>query len=436
MKLTVRKDSVNYTCTVVQIKQVYDIEGADRIKRVVIFGNNVIVSNSVQEGDIMLYFPSGTQLNADYCAKNNLYDKSELNQDKTQKGFISYKQRRVRAIKLRGVISDGMLMPTNSLLPFISQRDINNLDVGQDFTTINGNDLCKKYFVLTKQTQSSREKTKGKTKKFDRLVENQFYLHGDTSNLRRNIHAISPNTLISISYKKHGCQFTAGNILTKRKLNWLERLSKKLGVKVEETIYDVVYSSRKVIKSKNINPDQNEGFYGENIWGIVAQEIKDIIPKGYTLYGEIMGYLPSGGFIQKNYDYGCEVGQHKLYIYKISVVNSDGQVIYLSDPQIQEFCEKYGLNFKDTFIYHGLAGDLYPHIVQDNDWGENFLTTLEQNYNEKDCWMCTNKVPEEGIILRVEKLNEYEAYKLKSKRFLLMESDEQEQEITNIEDEH
>ena len=48
--------------------------------------------------------------------------------------------------------------------------------------------------------------------------------------------------------------------------------------------------------------------------------------------------------------------------------------------------------------------------------------------------MCANKVPEEGIILRVEKLEQYEAYKLKSRAFLLMESEEQEKEVSNIED--
>lgn len=48
--------------------------------------------------------------------------------------------------------------------------------------------------------------------------------------------------------------------------------------------------------------------------------------------------------------------------------------------------------------------------------------------------MCTNKVPEEGIALRVEKLESYQAYKLKSKRFILMESESQEKEEINIED--
>lgn len=76
--------------------------------------------------------------------------------------------------------------------------------------------------------------------------------------------------------------------------------------------------------------------------------------------------------------------------------------------------------------------DMY--FIEGDNWREEVLKTLEKNYNEKDCYMCTTKVPEEGIIVRVEKLEQYEAYKLKSKRFLLMESEEQEKEVSNIED--
>ena len=65
-------------------------------------------------------------------------------------------------------------------------------------------------------------------------------------------------------------------------------------------------------------------------------------------------------------------------------------------------------------------------------WIEHFLRKLEEDYNEKDCYICSNIVPEEGIILRKEKTFKYEAYKLKSKRFLLGESDNIEQ--VNIED--
>lgn len=432
MKLEVREDSKNYVCSVVKIGQVFDIEGADRIKRVVVHGNNIVVQNTVKEGDIMLYFVSGTELSEEYCHKNNLFEKAELNQDQSKKGFINSK-RRVKALKLRGVISDGMLMHLNSLSPFC---EVSSFKLGDEFTTINGNDLCKKYVVRIKQEpgQGNSEKNKGKVKKFDRLVENQFYLHGDTSNLRKNMHNIYPESIISISYKKHGTSCVIGNILTKKQLNWKERLVKKFGVEVKDTVYDIIYSSRKVIKNKNINLEHGGGFYGEDVWGVVAKEVGHLIPKGMTLYGEILGYTPSGSFIQKNYDYGCKEGEYKFYVYKISIVNEDGQVIFLSDPQIEEFCEKVGLRFKDTLLYHGKAKDLYPQISLDNEWRDNLLSQLEKDYNEKNCYMCTNKVPEEGIILRVERLESYEAYKLKSKKFLLMESDEQEQNVLNIED--
>ena len=54
---------------------------------------------------------------------------------------------------------------------------------------------------------------------------------------------------------------------------------------------------------------------------------------------------------------------------------------------------------------------------------------MELLYNEKDCWMCTNKLPEEGIVLRVDRLDSFEAYKLKSFRFLMGESKQEEVDI-------
>lgn len=440
MKLIVKEGSTNYACSVVEIKELFPIEGADKIVRVVVNGNNVVVPNTTQVGAKMLYFVSGTRLNDFYCYTNNLYDKSEENIDITEKGFISFKQKRVKAIKLRGVISDGMLMPLTSLNRWKSNINIKELKVGDEFTDINGEPICEKYVVPVKESGNSTPKGKQPVK-ISRLVDNQFYLHNDTDNLRKNIHKINPDDIIGIHYKKHGTSVVIGNVQVKRPLSWLERLAKKIRVKISETIYDIVYSSRKVVKNGYLNPTSGAGFYGEDIWGVVAKEVGHLIPKNWTLYGEILGYTPSGSAIQGGYDYGCTGGEHKFYVYKISVVNTDGKVIFLTDPQIAEFCEKVGLRYKDTFIYYGKADDLYPDLKRFSEyndtiscWRDALLTQLEKDYNEKDCYMCTNKVPEEGIIIRVEHLEQYEAYKLKSKRFLLMESEEQEKEVVNIED--
>ena len=56
-------------------------------------------------------------------------------------------------------------------------------------------------------------------------------------------------------------------------------------------------------------------------------------------------------------------------------------------------------------------------------------------YNEKDCFMCNNKVPEEGCVIRIDGL-EFEAYKQKSERFYARETILLDKGESNIEDEN
>ena len=439
MRLEVKENSKNYACSVVEIKNLFPIEGADNVLRTVVNGNNVVVPKTTEVGSRMLYFVSGTKLSAEYCRVNNLYDKEENNLDTTKRGFVSFKSRRIKCLRLRGVISDGMLMPLSSLLPFLEQSLINYLKVGDEFTDIELNgrvyNICEKYIVPIRNSGENNKKGK-QSVKISRLVDSQFYLHGDTSNLRKNMDKINPNDIIGIHYKKHGTSFVVGNVQVKRFLSWFEKLVKRFGVKVEETMYDIVYSSRKIIKNGYLNPTSGEGFYGEDIWGVVAKEIEHLIPKNWTLYGEILGYTESGSAIQGKYDYGCKVGEHKVYIYKISVVNTDGNVIFLTDRQIEEYCEKVGLLYKDTFIYYGtIRNYMDMYFIEGDNWREEVLKTLEKNYNEKDCYMCTTKVPEEGCVIRIEG-NDFEAYKAKSNRFYEKETKQLDKGETNIEDEN
>ena len=439
MKLQTKENSTNYTCTVVKIEHLFEISGADKIQRCSILGNDIVVSKELLLGSIMLYFVSGTKLNPDYCKYNNLYSDSNLNVDITQKGYVNSKCR-VSAIKLRNVVSNGMLMPLESLTCL--GIDITKLKVNDSFTDIDDISICEKYIVVSKEnTHNPINTTKAnKANKFDRLIDDYFHFHNDTEHLPKNIDKLNPEDFIGIHYKKHGTSAIFANIPTLRPLKWWEKILKKYGVKIYDEIYDIIYSSRKVIKNKNINLSQKNAYYSEDIWGIVAQEIKHLIPKNWTLYCEIVGYTPNGAFIQKKYDYGCKQGEHKTYVYKISILNPDSKIIYLTDMQIKEWCESVGLLYDDTLLYYGRAIDRYnfkptkqnPWTVE--KWREEFLTILKQTYTEKRCKMCINDVPEEGIVLRIEKLNSYQAFKLKSQNFFLMESKEQDTGTSNIED--
>ena len=48
MKLTIKENSKNYPCSVVKIAEIYPIEGADRIKRTVIYNNDIIIDSSIK----------------------------------------------------------------------------------------------------------------------------------------------------------------------------------------------------------------------------------------------------------------------------------------------------------------------------------------------------------------------------------------------------
>lgn len=422
MKLKIREDSTNYVASVVKIKEVLPIEGADKIGYVIVNGNPVIVQKSLDISKPVVYFTAGTELSHELCRMTNSYTSAEMNSDTKVKGFVEL-NRKVKIIKLRGVYSNGMILP----LTFFPK----GLEVGNEFNSIDGVEYCKKFFVPVKEQPSSSEGKKGKkVKKESRMIEGQFQFHISTSHLSKNLHTIKPDTLIQVSHKLHGTSKVLSNSLVKRKLTFLEKLAKKLGVKVNETEYDLIYASRTVIKNSALE----KGYYNEDIWKVVKDEIGYKIPKGVSVYGEIVGYTPSGSAIQKGYDYGCSAGKHKFMVYRMTTTNIDGRVLEWSPIQIKEFCDFNGLLFSDYQIFYGKAKDFIGFSGEGN-FEEAFYKFCVDGYTEKDCGFCKNKVAEEGIVVRVDSGFEYKAFKLKSQRFILGESKAQDLGEVSLEDE-
>ena len=63
------------------------------------------------------------------------------------------------------------------------------------------------------------------------------------------------------------------------------------------------------------------------------------------------------------------------------------------------------------------------------------IETLQKKYTDKDCYICKNQVPEEGVVIRKDKLD-LEVYKLKSSRFFEFETKELDKGEVNIEEEN
>jgi len=277
------------------------------------------------------------------------------------------------------------------------------------------------------QAQGTGSKSQRPKKRLEeRIVENQFRLHFDTDNLRRNIHRVFPNDLISLSWKMHGSSAVFSNVLVERELPWYEKILAKLGVSIQTQKYGFVWSSRKVVKGiDGIEKPGSVHYYGSDIWGEAAKSVEPVIPKGYTIYGEIVGFTPDGGGIQGKYDYGCKPCQSKFMVYRITTTNADGKVLEMSWPQVRDFCYDNRLEMVPD-MYYGSASSIYPFdtVQTIEEWQQGLLAYLESYYvNDQDCQFCENKVPAEGIVLRVEGYDRCTNFKLKNFRFLKYESD-------------
>lgn len=417
----------NYLAKIVQLKILHKHPNADRLQVAVIDFQNVITDLKAKESDLYVYFPVESQINYDFLSATNSFREKELNKDKEAQGFFE-KRGRVKAVKLRGEKSMGYIVPLSQVEKFTG-KDLKDY-IGQEFDTIGDIKMVKKYVIRTKNLNSQIKK--GKKPRISRLVDGQIHLHIDTENFRKNAYRVKPEDIISITYKLHGTSFWVGNVIVKKKLNIFYKFLRLIGIKIQNTEYDYIYGSRRVVKNE-YETKKKEDFYGYDLWGEIKEDLKEFIPKGYTVYGECVGYTKEGSWIQKDYDYACEVGERKFYIYRITFTNEDGIVNNLSTTEVKQFCEQFNLNYV-PLLYYGKAKDLYPNILESEHWIENFVKALEENYNEKDCYICKSKVPEEGIVIRRENMFEFEAYKLKSFSFLERETKLLDKGEENIED--
>ena len=414
----------NYCANVVKISNIVELENCDNVVAAIVSGYQVIVGKDAKIGDIGVFFPVECKLSKEFLSNNNLFRKAELNADKTTKNYIEDNQR-LKCVKFRGNKSEGLLMPLESLK--WTGIDLEDLAVGMEFDELNDKEICCKNIVRRTNTQNTSNKKKAKVDRVSRMVENQFRLHVDTEQFKKNMWKIQPFSMVSISRKKHGTSAVIGNVLVKRKLTVGEKILKFLGIKIQETEYGDVCASRNVIKNEYFNPLAGTGFYTDNIWQIWAEKLKGTLDKGITFYGEILGYLPTGGEIQKGYDYGCEEGTSKFEIYRITHTDEDGKVLEFTTHMIEEYCKQYGLESVEYFFY-GYAKDIYPEIEEDkwtdeseSRWLNNLLEKLEADermgMNNITCPLNSQKVTSEGIVIRQESMFNPNPMKLKNFAF-------------------
>ena len=484
----------NFLATICKVGELFPIEGADKLAKAVINGYDIVVPKTLKEDDVVVYFPVESSICEGYLSANNLFEFSEADrnsnfeeikmlidtmdstedsemkktyyaQAKSMCGFFN-KYGRVRMIKLRGQYSMGFVATIETLIKFMPDlKDIDwELMVGTQFNYINDIEICKKYVPVVKPSKHGnnghdrawKKRTKH-LKRFDRIREDQFAFHYSTKMFAEHFKEFSPEDDINISLKVHGTSIIMANILCNRKLNMWEKIKKFFGFKVKEVEYGNVYSSRSVIKNQYINPNA-DSYYKVDVWGEVNKIFSPYIEDGFTIYGEVVGYLPgSDKMIQKSYDYGCEPGKWKFMPYRITYTDEIGNKTEFEIYEVDEWTRNLVTDNPHlaeytmflTNFYSGPFKDLYSDIDTEHHWHENVLARMKTDKNflmEELEPLCKNKVPREGIVIRKNGDDFARAWKLKCTKFYEREAkandagevdmEEMESQTTNAWDEY
>lgn len=357
--------STNYAAEVIEVHNTHALAGLDNLVGITVNGYQALVSKDVQVGDVLLVFPAETQLSEAFAREHNLM--------RDQGGYLE-DNRRVRAIKLRKHASNALALTVAELPP-----------VGTVFDTIDGVQICQKYELPTVPAKNGAKASQPKKEK--RVDERLFPQHVDTENYWRNADKIPDDGYVVVTQKLHGTSWRATNAPVKRKLTWIERLAKRLGVKVSETEYAPLFGSRKVIKDPS-NPDQAH-YYDFDLWSSFGMTVADRIPKNVVVYGELIGWAGDGP-IQQNYTYDVPQGQAHMYVYRVAVVTADGHQYDLPWHAVETFCEERG--FKTVpVLWTGLHKDFVVADFVDKVFWPGYSQAVP---------LCKASPVDEGVVVR------------------------------------
>lgn len=416
MKLT-KPENENYAATVVALKSITPFEGSDNIVGTPIFGFQAVVGKDSQVGDVGIVFPAETQLSEEYCYENNMHQHGNLNKDEGAKGYLG-DNRRVRAIKLRGNRSDCLFMPLSSL-SYIKGFKPEDLKEGDTFDTIGDHPICNKYVIKRTTKEQRLEKNKNK---FIRVDKKFLPEHYDSDNYFRNADVIPADTTVIVTQKLHGTSIRIGHTVVARKPSLVDRIAKRFGVSVKEHEMDYVFGSRKVIKDIN-NPNQDH-YYSTDIWTEEGKKLEGIIPENFLIYGELIGWTPGGGPIQKNYTYQVPPQTCDLYVYRVAFVNGQGKVVDLAWDQVKEFCADTGLKHVPELW----RGKMSECLVE--QW---FIDTKFREIGYPQAVALADESPvDEGVCIRVDGIAPY-ILKAKGPQFYEHETAMLDEEAVDVE---
>ena len=445
---------MSYCGYVVKVEHLRKHTNADRLQIATFFGNDTIVDLSVKVGDMGIYFPVDGQLSERFCAVNNLVRRKDENGNSIG-GYMDPIKRNIKAIRLRGEKSDGLYLPLIALTDFCK---ISDLSIGDTIDIINGEEICRKYIPKCVNLES---KNRIKAYKAKEVIAPTFYEHVDTAQLAYNLGAFKRGDYIQLTLKMHGTSGRTGYLpLVRHKQSLFDKLFHQPGKEYKE--YGYITGTRRVV----LTEDRKGGFYSSDEFRHeMAKKFEGKLHRGEVVYYEIVGYQGKTGqpimaevqnskvkdpeFVKKYgnttvFSYGCDpAGDYiakqqgemdngepiyiapccEIYVYRMTMVNEDGDVVEYSPDQIRDRCEQMGVKVVPEFCrfiipdYIQLPDQVGS--IQETNPGEYVVREVEQFFDGPDP-IGMHHI-REGVVVRICNRSKFEVYKHKNFSFKVLE---------------
>lgn len=310
---------------IVTIEAIEKIPNAEKIELAKILGWQVVVGlNNFQPGQLALYIP------VDSILPNSLEMRLFPPGSK-----ITLKKGRIRSIKIRKQMSQGMLIPLKDVQEELKATGkFGELPTTDGFTE--GDDLAE-LLGISKYEPPEPEFAGGPTRGAKKASKNQinpnFKKYTDIENIKWYTNVFKEGEQVYISEKMHGTSARYGYVprhyegfLAPARAAVMNFLAKWNIVKP----YQFVYGSRNC----QLQTGSNQSWYKEDVYSkiLMQEDIKARLLPNECVYGEIVGHS-----IQKNYAYGCQEGEHLFFVYDVMV---DGK--YLDYPAFARWCSNRG----------------------------------------------------------------------------------------------
>lgn len=231
---------------------------------------------------------------------------------------VKLEKHRIRTIKLRGAISQGLLCTLDELK---SELGRSSYPIGYDLTAKLGVTKYEPPVHMTPQSRANQVSRKQVNPHFDKYT--------DIENFKNYPELFQPNDHVVVLEKIHGTNFRAGWVPF-HPSTWWQKTLKFLRLAPQ---WEFVYGSHNVqLQNKFVY----NGWHSDagNVYSEAVKKyrLKEKTPLGMVVYGEIYG-----DGIQKNYTYGLPEGSRRLVIFDLKCGDQ-----YLDHAAVVEFCRKAG----------------------------------------------------------------------------------------------